>query len=78
MGADAALYAFSLFLPSIISELGRQRKGVFSREVLTFHLGFSATPANLLTVPVYLVACIFTCGVGFMADKLGRRGIFTL
>ncbi|KAI5115649.1 hypothetical protein M0805_002771 [Coniferiporia weirii] len=41
-------------------------------------LGFEATPANLLTVPVYVLACIFTCGVGFMADRVGRRGYFTL
>ncbi|KAI5118001.1 hypothetical protein M0805_008101 [Coniferiporia weirii] len=61
MGADGPLYAFSLFLPSIINQLG-----------------FSATPANLLTVPVYVVACGFTCGVGFMADRIGRRGLFTL
>ncbi|PAV19725.1 MFS general substrate transporter [Pyrrhoderma noxium] len=41
-------------------------------------LGFQATPANLLTVPVYVVACIFTCAIGFMADRLGRRGYFTI
>lgn len=46
--------------------------------MLTYLPGFKATPANLLTVPVYIVACLFTCGVGFMADRLGRRGIFTL
>jgi len=60
MGADGPLYAFSLFLPSIISQLG-----------------FKATPANLLTVPVYVVACACTCAVGFMADRLGNRGYFT-
>lgn len=41
-------------------------------------IGFTATPANLLTVPVYVLACIFTCGVGFLADRLGRRGYFTM
>jgi len=60
-GADGPLYAFSLFLPTIINQLG-----------------FTATPANLLTVPVYAVACLVTCGVGFMADRLGNRGYFTL
>ncbi|KLO11523.1 MFS general substrate transporter [Schizopora paradoxa] len=58
MGADGPLYAFSLFLPSIINQLG-----------------FDATPANLLTVPVYVLACICTCAVGFMADRLGNRAL---
>ncbi|KAF8141496.1 MFS general substrate transporter [Boletus edulis] len=57
--ADMALYAFALFLPSIISQLG-----------------YKATPANLLTVPVYVLACIFTCSVGFLADRYGNRGWF--
>ncbi|EJD08568.1 MFS general substrate transporter [Fomitiporia mediterranea MF3/22] len=61
MGADGPLYGFSLFLPSIINQLG-----------------FTATPANLLTVPVYVLACIVTCCVGFLADRFGRRGYFTL
>ncbi|KAF8216659.1 MFS general substrate transporter [Mycena galopus ATCC 62051] len=59
VGADMPLYAFSLFLPSIISELG-----------------FDATPANLLTVPVYFAACCATCLVGFFADRYGHRGYF--
>jgi len=61
MGADGPLYAFALFLPTIISELG-----------------FKANPANLLTVPVYVMACITTCGVGFCADRWGHRGYFNL
>jgi hypothetical protein len=61
MGVDGPLYAFSLFLPSIINELG-----------------FKATPANLLTVPVYAVACAFTVGVGFWADRVGHRGWFNV
>jgi len=60
-GVDGPLYAFSLFLPSIINQLG-----------------FKSTPANLLTVPVYVVACIFTCGVGFAADRYGHRGWFNV
>lgn len=60
-GADMPLYAFSLFLPSIISELG-----------------YKATPANLMTVPVYVAACISTCAVGFLADRYGNRGLFNL
>ncbi|KAJ3800001.1 MFS general substrate transporter [Lentinula aff. detonsa] len=61
VGADMPLYAFSLFLPSIINQLG-----------------FKATPANLLTVPVYAFACLITCIVGFLADRWGRRGYFNL
>ncbi|TBU34082.1 MFS general substrate transporter [Dichomitus squalens] len=61
MGADGPLYAFSLFLPSIINQLG-----------------FKATPANLLSVPVYAVACILTCVIGFYADKYGNRGYLTM
>ncbi|KAG8763222.1 hypothetical protein FRC11_005333 [Ceratobasidium sp. 423] len=60
-GSDGPLYAFSLFTPSIINQLG-----------------YTATPANLLSVPVYAWACILTVGVGFMADRIGNRGIFNL
>ncbi|KAL0954000.1 hypothetical protein HGRIS_005157 [Hohenbuehelia grisea] len=60
-GCDMPLYAFSLFLPSIINQLG-----------------FQATPANLLTVPVYVFACIVTCIVGFAADRFGHRGLFNI
>ena len=60
-GADGPLYAFSLFLPSIINQLG-----------------YTATPANLLSVPVYAVACIVTCVIGFLADRHGNRGYLTM
>ncbi|KAF8639035.1 hypothetical protein AX17_001759 [Amanita inopinata Kibby_2008] len=60
-GCDAPLYAFSLFLPSIINQLG-----------------YRATPANLLTVPVYVFACIITCVVGYSADRWGHRAYFNL
>lgn len=60
-GSDMPLYAFSLFLPSIINQLGYQ-----------------ATPANLLTVPVYVFACIVTCCVGFAADRWGHRGLLNI
>ncbi|KAJ7642795.1 MFS general substrate transporter [Mycena polygramma] len=61
VGADMPLYAFSLFLPSIIGQFG-----------------FEATPANLLTVPVYFFACCITCLVGFLADRYGHRGFFNV
>ena len=60
-GADMPLYAFSLFLPSIINQIG-----------------YHATAANLLTVPVYVFACLVTCAVGFLADRKGHRGIFNM
>ncbi|THH26980.1 hypothetical protein EUX98_g7204 [Antrodiella citrinella] len=61
MGSDGPLYAFSLFLPTIINQLG-----------------FTATPANLLTVPVYALAGIMTCVVGFVADRRGQRGYLNI
>jgi MFS family permease len=61
VGSCGPLYAFSLFLPSIIKQLGYQ-----------------STPANLLTVPVYVVACIFTCGVALLSDRYGHRAWFNL
>ncbi|KAJ7492004.1 MFS general substrate transporter [Mycena latifolia] len=61
MGADMPLYAFSLFLPSIINQVR-----------------FKATPANLLTVPVYFFACCITCLVGFLADRYGHRGYLNI
>lgn len=46
--------------------------------VLIAAAGYKATPANLLTVPVYAFACIITCLVGFSADRWGHRGYFNL
>ncbi|KAF5323566.1 hypothetical protein D9611_005788 [Ephemerocybe angulata] len=56
MGFDGPLYAFSLFLPTIINQLG-----------------FGATRANLLSVPVYVWGCIMTCIIGYIGDRTGRR-----
>jgi len=61
MGADCPLYAFSLFLPTIIAQLG-----------------YTATHANLLTVPPYAVAAFVTIAVGFMADNSRQRGLFNI
>jgi nitrate/nitrite transporter NarK len=58
MGCDGALYAFSLFLPTIIAQLG-----------------YTATKANLLSVPPYAAAAIMTITVGWYADKTGQRGL---
>ncbi|KIK07427.1 hypothetical protein K443DRAFT_129105 [Laccaria amethystina LaAM-08-1] len=55
--SDGPLYAFSLFLPSTISQVSRLR--------------FQATEANLLCVPVYVWGCISTCAIGFLGDRIG-------
>ncbi|KAF3912202.1 hypothetical protein ABW21_db0208814 [Orbilia brochopaga] len=60
-GAAGALYAFSLFLPTIIS-----------------NLGYKATRAQLMTVPVYAVAAVCTIITGFLADRFQRRGVFNM
>lgn len=60
-GSDAPLYAFSLFVPSIIKELG-----------------YSAIRANLISVPIYVFACICTVSLGFYASRTQRRGIYNL
>ena len=41
-------------------------------------IGFTATPANLLSVPVYAVACVATCTVGYITDRYGNRGYWTM
>ncbi|KAF3929739.1 hypothetical protein AA313_de0210315 [Arthrobotrys entomopaga] len=61
MGATGAIYAFSLFLPTII-----------------LNLGYKSTEAQLLTVPVYAVACLFTIFVGYLGDRIRQRGILNI
>ncbi len=58
MGADGPLYAFSLFLPTIIHDLG-----------------YTATRAQLLSVPPYAAAAILTVTVGYVADRTRQRGL---
>lgn len=60
-GFDGPLFAFSLFTPTIINQLG-----------------YKATTANLLSVPVYAWGCIVTVVVGFWGDRIGHRGIINL
>ena len=59
--SDGPLFAFSLFTPSIINQLGYQ-----------------ATAANLLSVPVYAWACIMTVVVGFWGDRVKTRAWINL
>lgn len=61
MGVAGSLYAFSMFLPTIIRELG-----------------YSSTKAQLLSVPPYAAAGVFTIVIGWLADKYNRRGIFNI
>ncbi|PAV19726.1 MFS general substrate transporter [Pyrrhoderma noxium] len=63
IGAGGPGYAFQLFLPTIISELG----------VTT-----TANGANILTIPVYVVAFVGACSVGYAADRTKRRGYFSI
>jgi hypothetical protein len=60
MGADMPLYAFSLFLPTIIKNLDKT---------------YSATTAQLLSVPPYAFAAILTISIGFLADSTRQRGL---
>ena len=58
MGCDGPLYAFSLFLPTIIEDLGYT----------------NPTTANLLSVPPYAAAAILTITIGWLADRTRARG----
>ncbi|KAK6967110.1 MFS domain-containing protein [Favolaschia claudopus] len=51
-------------------------KNVWSsfRDWKTWISRFRATPANLLTVPIYAFAAVVTCCVALYADRHGRRG----
>ncbi|KAJ3577114.1 hypothetical protein NPX13_g3453 [Xylaria arbuscula] len=60
MGCDMPLYAFSLFLPTIIMESGWSDNSIHT---------------NLLSVPPYAAAAILTVVVGFIADRTRQRGL---
>lgn len=62
-GCLMPVYALSLFLPSIIRELG------LSKDVVR---------NQLLTVPPYAVGASLTVLVGFLADKTRQRGIWNI
>lgn len=61
-GIVCPLYGTSLFLPTIISELG-----------------YTSSTAQLLTVPIYIVAAILAVAVAWFSDRSGQRSpyIFT-
>jgi len=39
-------------------------------------MGYTAEESQLMTIPPYAVACLFTIGAGYGADKMKQRGIF--
>ncbi len=61
IGIFTPLYSISLFLPTILKELG-----------------YSENESQLMTVPVYIVACVCTIGGSFASDRAGQRGLFLL
>ncbi|KAN0061787.1 hypothetical protein ACQY0O_005780 [Thecaphora frezii] len=60
-GCDGPLYAFSLFTPSILRELG-----------------YTANRANLTSIPIYVVVCLLTVMVGFLADRTSKRSLYNI
>ena len=61
IGLFTPLYSISLFLPTIIKELG-----------------YTANATQLMTVPVYVVACFCTICGSIASDKAGQRGPFLM
>ncbi|KAL4899061.1 hypothetical protein BDW74DRAFT_189540 [Aspergillus multicolor] len=41
-------------------------------------LGYQNERAQLMTVPPYVVACVFCIGGGFLADRQGQRGLYMI
>ena len=39
-------------------------------------MGYTAEKSQLMTVPPYAVACLFTIGAGWAADRAKQRGLF--
>jgi MFS family permease len=60
MGCDMPLYAFSLFLPTIIQNLGWNT---------------SIVRSQLMSVPPYVAAALLTVAIGFVADRTRARGL---
>ncbi|KAJ2972142.1 hypothetical protein NQ176_g7325 [Zarea fungicola] len=65
MGPLMPLYAFSLFLPTIIQGMAIVPKTDIVKN-------------QLLSVPPYVVAAIMTVVVGFWSDRINKRGIFNM
>lgn len=41
-------------------------------------MGFTSNSAQLMSVPPYVCACVFTIGASFLADRTKQRGVFLL
>lgn len=39
-------------------------------------LGYTSTQANLLTIPIYLTACLFSLLTAYFSDRTGKRALF--
>ena len=63
MGTTVPLYAFSIFLPSIIRDLG---------------WGTSVVQTQLYSVPPYVAAALLTVLVGWLADRTRTRGVYNI
>jgi MFS family permease len=63
VGTFTPLYSIALFLPTIIEGIGFSNNTSYNQ---------------LMTVPPYAFACIFTIVGSYVADKAGQRGVFLL
>jgi len=62
-GISAPLYSISLCLPTILTQLSPTT---------------TPTRANLLTIPIYITACILSLATAFASDRSGKRAPFIL
>lgn len=56
---NISVQSFSLFMPTILRDLG-----------------WTATKAQLLTVPPYVLAAIWSIFISWVSDKYKKRGVF--
>lgn len=63
MGTTVPVYAFSIFLPSIIQDIG---------------WGSSVVRTQLYSAPPYIAAALVTVAVGWVADRTRTRGIYNI
>lgn len=63
IGCVGPLYAFSLFTPTVVKSINPR---------------WSSNVANLISIPIYIVACLVTVIVGFMADRTSRRTLYSI
>ena len=62
-GISAPLYSISMCLPTILVQLSPS---------------YTSTTANLLTIPIYITACIISLCTAFASDRTGKRAPFVL